>query len=49
MANVQENFLGSAMQFGVAAAIPKILTKTGVSRNANKLLRGFGLSGVVQL
>lgn len=49
MANVQENFLGSAMQFGVAAAIPKILTKTGVSRNANKLLKGFGLDGVVQL
>jgi len=49
MANVQQNFLGSAVQFGVAAAIPKILTKTGVSRNANKLLKGFGLDGVVQL
>jgi len=49
MDNVQTNFIGSALQFGAAAAIPKILTKTGVTRNANKLLKGFGLGSVVQL
>jgi len=49
MANMQQNIIPSALQFGAAAAIPKILTKTGVSRNANKLLKGFGLGGVVQL
>lgn len=49
MANVQENFIPSAMQFAAAAAIPKILTKTGVKRNANNLLKGFGLNTVVQM
>ena len=47
--NMRENFIGSGLQFAVAAALPKIMTKTGVTRNANKLLKGFGLSGVVQL
>jgi hypothetical protein len=49
MTNIQQNFLSSAMQFGVSAALPKIMTKTGITRNTNKLLKGFGLSGVVQL
>ena len=49
MMNVQQNFLSSAMQFGVSAALPKIMTKTGITRNTNKLLKSFGLSGVIQL
>ena len=47
--NVQENFIPSAMQFAAAAAIPKLLTKTGVKRNANNLLKGFGLNTIVQM
>tara|TARA_Y100000401_G_C8266121_1_gene195869 strand:+ start:392 stop:784 length:393 start_codon:yes stop_codon:yes gene_type:complete len=49
MDNVQMNFIPSALQFAAAAAIPKILTKTGVKRNANNLLKGFGLNTVVQM
>lgn len=49
MDNMQQNFIPSALQFAASAAIPKILTKTGVVRNTNKLLKGFGLNTVVQL
>jgi hypothetical protein len=49
MDNVQTNFIPSALQFAAAAAIPKILTKTGVKRNANNLLKGFGLNTVIQM
>lgn len=49
LSNVQENFIPSAMQFAAAAAIPKLLTKTGVKRNANNLLKGFGLNTIVQM
>ena len=49
MANMAGNFIPAAGLYAMSAALPKILTKTGVRRNANKLLRGFGLSGVVSL
>jgi hypothetical protein len=49
LSNVQENFIPSAMQFAAAAAIPKLLTKTGVKRNANNLLKGFGLNTIIQM
>lgn len=49
MANIRQNFIPAGLQFAASAAIPKILTKTKVKLNANKLLKNFGLGGVVQL
>jgi len=49
MANIRANWMGAAGTYALSAAIPKILVKTGTQRNANKLLKGFGLSSVVQV
>jgi len=49
MTNIQGNWPMALGTYALSAAIPKILVKTGTQRNANKLLKGFGLSSVVQL
>lgn len=47
MYNVQQNGMQMIGGLALAAAIPKIMSKTGLNRNANKLLRATGLGGLV--
>jgi len=46
--NLKENGAASVVGLVGAIAVPKILRKTGVLRQGNKLLKQVGLGGVVQ-
>jgi hypothetical protein len=46
--NLRVNGASSAIALFGAAAVPKVLSKTGVLRSGNKLLKQAGLGGVVQ-
>ena len=47
--NISNNWVNSAGMLIAAKAVPKIMSKVGVTREANKLSKAIGLGSIVQL
>ena len=47
--NISDNWMNSAGALILAKAIPKVLSKTGVTRGANKLSKAIGMESIVQM
>ena len=47
--NIADNWMNSVGVLILAKALPKVLSKTGVTRGANKLSKAVGMESIVQM